>query len=64
MVLTPPASPSTTRVPGVLRGPELLLGFSIFLVGEWLWLRWAGAWLEGAGLTRGEREVPGDIRGL
>ena len=46
------------------RGPELLLGFSIFLVGEWLWLRCAGAWLEGAGLTRGEREVPGDMRGL
>ena len=38
----------------------LLLGFSIFLGGEWD--TWGGAWLEG--LTRGERDVPGDIRGL
>ena len=62
MVLTPPASPRKTRVPGVPGGPELLLGFSIFLVGDGQWLWWGPAWLEG--LTREEREVPGDIRGL
>ena len=58
MVLTPPASPRKTRVPG---GPELLLGFSTFFGGD------VGTWedeLAVEGLISGDREGVGDIRGL
>lgn len=58
MVLTPPASPKKTLVPGT---PELLLGFSDLLGGE-CGLTFEGGCVEG--LIKGEREDPGDTKGL
>ena len=55
MVLTPPASPRNTRVPGA---PELLLAFSIFFGGD------DGTCDEVEALIRGERDEEGDKRGL
>ena len=57
MVRTPLLSPSTTLVPG---GPMLLLGFSIFLGGEWG--REAEDWV--VELISGDLEEPGEMSGL
>ena len=56
IVRTPPASPRNTRVPG---GPELLLGFSIFILsGEWGIEDWV------VELISGGLEEPGEMSGL